>query len=158
MSTVLETATARNIEELMKIERECFAAEAYTRGQILFLLNSRNSIAPMVRLNSDVAGFAIGVIETSRGLKIGHIVTIDVAVKYRRRGVAQILLSELEKRLSNKGATAMYLEVRIDNRAARRLYEKQGYEEAESLEHYYPYGVRGMRLVKRLDLKQSASS
>lgn len=157
-STTIEVATPRNIDEMLKIERECFTAEAYTRRQILGLLQSRNALALMVEVNGEASGFIIALVETDEEHKMGHIVTIDVMVKYRRKGLASALLRKMEKMLFEKGVEAIYLEVRVDNQAALKLYETQGYVKAELLEHYYPSGTHGLRLVKRLQPKQNVSS
>jgi ribosomal-protein-alanine N-acetyltransferase len=157
-SITIEVATPGNIDEMLKIERECFTAEAYTRRQILGLLQSRNALALMVKVDGEASGFIIAFIETERGHKMGHIVTIDVATRCRRKGLGSALLRKMEKMLSERGIEVVYLEVRVDNQAARKLYERQGYVKAELLEHYYPAGTHGLRLVKQLQPKQNVSS
>jgi ribosomal-protein-alanine acetyltransferase len=156
--TTVETATPQNIEEMLKIERECFTAEAYTRRQILNLLESKNALALLMRIGGQASGFIIALLETEGKHRLGHIVTIDVAVKYRRKGLGSLLLRKMENILSERGAEAVYLEVRVDNQAALRLYEKQGYLKAELLEHYYLARTHGLRLVKRLQPKQNVFS
>lgn len=47
-----------------------------------------------------------------------------VAEKYRRNGVAEALMKEMEERGRQKDVTIFFLEVRESNDAARRLYEK----------------------------------
>lgn len=157
MRVTIEPATPRNLEELLAIERECFTAEAYSREQILGLLKNIDATALLARVNGEAAGFAIGIVEGVKKAKLGHIITIDVAVPCRRKGIGAALLNDIESILSRKGVEAIYLEVRSDNQPARKLYQKQGYVEAESLKHYYSFGVHGLRLIKRLQPKQDAS-
>jgi len=83
-------------------------------------------------------------------LKLGHIVTIDVIPKYRRKGIATKLLQRIEKEFHDVGIETSYLEVRDDNMAARKLYRKLGYREVEVLEDYYSHGENGIRLEKAL--------
>ncbi len=156
--TTVETATPQNIEELLKIERECFRAEAYTRQQILRLLESSDALALLIRVDGDASGFIIALLETQGKHRLGHVVTIDVAVKYRRKGLGSFLLREMENLLSERGVEAVYLEVRVDNQAALELYKKQGYVKAELLESYYSVRMHGLRLVKRLQSRLNASS
>jgi ribosomal-protein-alanine N-acetyltransferase len=156
--TTLETATPQNIEEMLKIERECFTAEAYTRWQILDLLESKNALALLTRVNGDASGFIIALLETEGKHTLGHVVTIDVAVKYRRKGLGSFLLRKMEDLLSERGVDGVCLEVRVDNRAALRLYQKQGYVEVQLLERYYSLSTHGLRLAKRLQPKENASS
>lgn len=154
---IVEKATLANLEELLRIERECFTGEAFTKEQIETLLKSPNAMGLLARINGEVAGFILGAIENYGSAGAGHVYTIDVAVKHRRKGVGLKLLSEMEKSFSARGAMTSYLEVRVKNQAARRLYKKQGYVEAEQLYNYYSGGIHGLRLVKQLKLNRHAS-
>jgi len=138
------------LEKLCEIERECFTVEAFTKEQIRFLLDDQNAVGLIALLDDEVAGFIIGLIHHHNKTRTGHICTIDVAVKYRRKGVGLKLLSELEKVFVKMGVKTCYLEARVDNVAARELYRKQGYVEVERLEDYYHVGVHGVLFVKRL--------
>lgn len=146
-------ASLRNLDDLMRIERECFATEAFTKEQIETLLRNPNDTAFLARVNEEVAGFIIGEIESHRTVKVGHICTIDVAIRHRRRGMGLKLLEEMENAFLQQGAETCYLEVRVDNNEARRLYEKHGYVELEGLNNYYSRGGHGVRLVKQLKPK-----
>jgi len=158
MKVKIESAGTRTVEELLKIERECFTAEAYSREHVLSLLKSPSAAALLAKVDGDVAGFVIGLVERRQTAKIGHVVTIDVAIKYRRMGVGLMLLKEIENAFLKKNVEVVYLEVRADNQAARRLYRKQGYEETVQLDDYYSPGVHGLRLLKNLKQEQHASS
>ena len=157
MQITVETAAIHNLEELWRIERECFTIEAFTREEIETLLRDPNAVGLLARINGEVAGFIIGIIEKHGTIKFGHVYTVDVAVKYRRQGVGMKLLNEMENIFLKKGVETSYLEVRIDNQAARRLYRNEGYVEMEPLDDYYSSGVHGLRLRKQLKPKQSAS-
>ena len=158
MHMTVRKASLRNLDDLMRIERECFTNEAFTKEQIETLLRNSNAIAFLAQVNEEVAGFIIGEIENHGATKVGHICTIDVAVKHRRRGVGLNLLEEMENAFLQRGAETGYLEVRVDNNEARRLYEKQGYVELEDLKSYYSRGGHGLRLIKQLKPKQNAFS
>jgi len=151
-------ASLRDLDELLKIEQECFTKEAFTKEQIEFLLRNPNGIAFLAQLQEEVVGFVIGEVENHGAIKTGHICTIDVAVKHRRRGVGLELLQEMENAFLQRGAEVCYLEVRVDNYEARRLYEKQGYIEMKALNDYYSRGGHGLRLVKQLKLERNAST
>lgn len=151
----MEEATLANLEELMRIERQCFTGEAFTKEQIATLLVSPDVIGLLARIDGEVAGFIIGGIQSHALTKTGHVYTIDVAVKHRRRRVGVTLLNEMEEAFSKRGAKTSVLEVRVDNQAARQLYKKQGYLEAEELHNYYSKGIHGLRLAKQLESKRS---
>jgi len=158
LQITVETAHMPNLDELLRIERECFTTEAFTKEQIEILFRNPTAVGLLARIDGEVAGFVIGMIETYGATKAGHVYTIDVAVKHRRMGVGIKLLKEMEHTFMKKGAETSYLEVRADNQAARRLYRKRGYVEVETLDDYYSRGVQGLRLRKQLKTKRNASS
>ena len=150
MSITIQQATVNDLETLYEIERECFTTEAFTKEQIAFLLQNPNAVSLVAQIDSENAGFIIGLTYRGNKVRIGHIYTIDVAVKHRRKGIGLRLLKELEQKFVEKGIETCYLEVRIDNVVARKLYRKQGYIETERLKGYYPMKTHGARLEKKL--------
>lgn len=152
MSVTIQRATVNDLETLYEIEKECFTTEAFTKEQIGYLLQNPNAVSLVAQINGENAGFIIGLTYSGNKVRIGHIYTIDVAVKHRRRGIGLRLLKELEKIFAEKSVETCYLEVRVDNVAARELYRKQGYIETRRLKGYYPMGTHGIRLKKKLEV------
>jgi ribosomal-protein-alanine N-acetyltransferase len=62
---------------------------------------------------------------------------IAVAPGARRKGLGTQLLKALLARARETGAQAVFLEVRESNTAARRLYEKAGFQQAGRRKSYY---------------------
>jgi ribosomal-protein-alanine N-acetyltransferase len=60
-----------------------------------------------------------------------------VAPEFHRRGVGRDLLGELLRQAGMAGGTAVWLEVRESNSAARGLYEKHGFRETGRRRGYY---------------------
>lgn len=143
-------ATIENLQELYNIEKGAFAHDAFSERQIRSFLKASNAINLLARMKGEIVGFSIGLIHDRENEKIGHLITLDVAAKARRRGVGLKLLREFEKNLIACGAKECFLEVRIDNLAARELYRKAGYVEISLLDDFYHPGVDGVRLVKAL--------
>jgi len=150
LSIIVQRASIEDLEKLYRIERECFTHEAFTREQIAYFLKAPNAISLVAQACGETAGFIVGLIEQYENTRVGHIYTIDVAPKYRRRGIGLRLLKEIELNFMKRGAEACLLEVRFNNLAARKLYEKQGYKELEKLNNYYSKGIHGIRLKKEL--------
>jgi ribosomal-protein-alanine acetyltransferase len=150
MQVTVEHATIKHLRKLVNLERECFTVEAYSEKQISRLLKDPKGVTLLAQADSDIAGFILGLVEDLKNHRLGHVVTIDVALKYRRIGIGSILLKEIEVIFSQRGAEAVYLEVRVDNKSARQLYSKHGYKEFGALEDYYSAGTHGLRLIKRL--------
>jgi len=77
----------------------------------------------VAELDGEIVGTVIGGFDGRRGM-VYH---LAVAHEHRRRGLADLLMAELEKRLVAKGAIRAYLLVHKDNHEARALYEKQNW-------------------------------
>ena len=149
MSARVEDASVRDLSKLYEIEIACFSREAFSRSQLANLLKNYNSIALVAKIDSEIAGFIIGVIFVERSQLAGHILTIDVSPKNRRKGIGICLLQEIEKLFRNRGVRTSNLEVREDNLAAIKLYEKAGYKKVGKLKNYYG-DVNGIYLNKTL--------
>ncbi len=149
MEIKIEDASIRLLDELYGIEKQCFKLEAFSKKQIAYLLTDYNSVSLAARVNNELAGFIIGQIEIEQNVALGHIITLDIAPNFHRKGVAQKLLQEIETIFKDKGLKECRLEVREDNAAALNLYQKAGYREAAKLEHYYS-NAHGLYLRKIL--------
>ncbi|MFQ5758605.1 MAG: ribosomal protein S18-alanine N-acetyltransferase [Candidatus Bathyarchaeia archaeon] len=150
MSIHIGRATTDDLETLYSIERECFTLEAFTKEQLAYLLENPKGISLIARIDNEIAGFIMGLIYNHSTTKTGHVYTIDVAVKHRRKGVGLRLLRELEQRFVKNGVEICYLEARRGNVAALELYRKHGYTEVDILKNFYSEGVDGVRLMKKL--------
>ena len=137
MELKIETASIKQLDELFKIEEDCFDQEAFTKQQIAYLLSDFNTIALTAKSNMDIAGFVIAQIEVEENTEYGHIVTVNVAPRFRGRGVATKLLQEIEIFLKQRSITQIRLEVREDNNSALKLYHKLGYQTLGKLDRYY---------------------
>ena len=137
MELKIDIASTRMLDELFEIEQDCFDNEAFTKQQISYLLNDVNTIALAAKSDSNVAGFVIAEIEMEENTEYGHIVTLNVAPKFRHKGVATLMLHEIGSFLKQRSITQIRLEVREDNNPAIKLYSKLGYEKIGKLDNYY---------------------
>lgn len=149
MPITIENASINHLERLYEIEKECFEKEAFTKQQIAQLLRDNNSIGLVAKEDGNIIGFIIGALSRDDELPIGHILTIDVSLSHRRRGIGLRLLQEMEKIFKEKGAKICRLEAREDNVAALNLYRKLGYKKVRVLRHYYG-SAHGILLEKTL--------
>ena len=149
MDITIADLTMRLLDKLCEIENQCFKQEAFTKQQIACLITDYNTIGLTAVINGEIAGFVIARVNIIRNVTFGHILTIDVAPAYRRKGVAQKLLQEIEAIFREKGIKECRLEVREDNVAALNLYQKLGYKKVGKLEKYYGK-AHGLYLQKTL--------
>ncbi|MDR0471172.1 MAG: GNAT family N-acetyltransferase [Nitrososphaerota archaeon] len=135
-SIKIESADLKFIDAYYQIETQCFDAEAFSKGQLVYLLTAYNVIALAAKADFDVAGFIVVQVETD-DTEFGHIITLSVAQKYRCMHIATRLLEEIEFLLKRRGIAECRLEVREDNSVAIGLYQKLGYQKIGKLKRYY---------------------
>ena len=85
----------------------------------------------------------------------GEIGNIAVAPEQRRRGVGAALLGALFAESERRGAAVLRLEVRGSNLAARRLYEKNGFETVGKRKNYYEKPTEDAILMSKFFQKEA---
>jgi [ribosomal protein S18]-alanine N-acetyltransferase len=138
-----------DLNECWLLDLRCFAdGEAYERETFRYLLSNPQTIARQIRSDDGrMCAFAIGVVEPDG---TGHVTTLGVAPECRRRGLAHLMLLELERSFAARGVPSVKLEVRTDNVSARLLYEKVGYRVVQLMNKYYSNGDDGYLMSKSL--------
>jgi len=66
-----------------------------------------------------------------------HILKVAVDSKFRKRGIARMLIEDTLEYFKSRGANHAVLEVRTDNISAINLYEKLGFEPVRIRRNYY---------------------
>jgi ribosomal-protein-alanine N-acetyltransferase len=79
------------------------------------------------------AGFAIARIAADEA----ELLSIGVALSWRRRGIARVLLADVLRQATASGARAIFLEVAEDNSPARALYAGEGFAPVGRRPDYY---------------------
>ncbi|MCE4604582.1 MAG: GNAT family N-acetyltransferase [Aeropyrum sp.] len=89
--------------------------------------------------------------QLSEERNVGHLVSIAVRPGYRRLGVGSALMSETVRVMKEiYGVESIFLEVRVSNIQAIRLYEKFGFVKVRRIKGYYRDGEDAFVMVKRL--------
>lgn len=73
----------------------------------------------------------------STGAGEGHILNLTVNPENRQSGYGRLMLRDLLMHARSKALTRVYLEVRPSNRAARALYDSEGFELIGLRRNYY---------------------
>jgi ribosomal-protein-alanine N-acetyltransferase len=81
----------------------------------------------------DPCGFIIGRVAADEA----EIITLGVALPWRSKGTARLLLEAFIEEASAQGAGAVYLAVAEDNNAALALYTAAEFQEAGRRHNYY---------------------
>jgi len=148
--------TKEHITALMPYEREMFGAEAWTAdGYRDELADTRHrhylaavdaavvvdavvapAVAPAVDENQVLLGWAgVRIVADS-----AEILTVGVIPAARRQGIAARLLAMLLDEARRRGAVEAFLEVRVDNPGAQRLYERARFVKVGVRRGYYDGG------------------
>ena len=157
----LRRATVADISSLMHLERQCPAAAHWNHQQyeqlfqdderLLVVAEESRLIAsapPIAGANPAILGFLV-----ARHLALEwELENIAVAPTARRRGIGKRLLHAFLADARETNSSAVFLEVRESNVAARTLYEKAGFEQTgRRLSYYTSPSEDALLYRKRLD-------
>jgi len=128
----IERMTEAHLPEVMRIEREVFmpgwSEEAFRSD-----LRNPSALYLNLRLNGKLVAYA--------GMWIvideAHITNVAVKPEYRGRKFAQRLIHRLLSIARERGCVKAFLEVRVSNTPAQKLYEKFGFRPVAIRPKYY---------------------
>jgi len=132
----IRDATPADLERMMTIERQTPQAAHWNENAYreIFKDNAPHRIAFISKANDDsLNGFVIARCD-AENCEIENIVVAEHA---QRHGIGFELAQRLKIRAQESGCKQILLEVRESNRAARRLYEKSGFQISGRRRSYY---------------------
>jgi [ribosomal protein S18]-alanine N-acetyltransferase len=136
--TRLVPMTTAHVDALMPYERDMFGTEAWTpKAYRAELADTRHRhYVAAEGPDGELLGWAgVMVIQDA-----AEILTVGVVPAARRTGLARLMLADLLAEAARRGAREAFLEVRVDNDAARALYRREGFEEIGRRRGYYDGG------------------
>jgi ribosomal-protein-alanine N-acetyltransferase len=145
--------TDAHIAALMPFESAMFGTEAWSAGSYraeLADVGTRHYLAA-----EGPAGQLLGWAGVMVAADSAEILTVGVVPDSRRQGIAARLIDGLMAEARRRGAVEVFLEVRLDNDAARQLYEHQGFTVVGRRRGYYDHG-RIDAIVMRRELTMSS--
>jgi ribosomal protein S18 acetylase RimI-like enzyme len=133
-----------DLQDLVRLENECFKEDAWPWWDLLGVLAFSNSIRlKAIAADENIAGFIAA--DIKRAEKTGWITTLGVRSNYRRLGIARKLLSTCEEFMA---MPKIHLCVRTTNRPALQLYNLCGYNRISTWTSYYGDGEDAYVLEK----------
>ena len=151
--------TPDDLDELMPIERHCFQDPWSRRMYLIDLTQNDLSTYLVLRPTLGLRPVEAGARDAATVPPIlayggfwlmageAHIATLASHPDWRGCGLGLWLLLALLDAAAARGAMTSTLEVRVSNVAARKLYEKLGYEMAGMRVRYYRDGEDGLILT-----------
>lgn len=151
--------TVEDIDQIIEIENDLFP-KPWSRTSYLDELTCKESYSYGITLTDpDKQLQIIAYICFRIIIDEMHLFKIGVAQKWQKKGFATNLFQQSIKFASEKGATAVYLEVRASNTPAISLYHKLGFKIIGKRCRYYPETDEdALMLMKQIDFKYSRLS
>jgi len=144
----IRRAKPADLDALVALERAAFTTDHLSRRQYRVHLRSPSAAVLAAFDGSRLLGKAV--VFFRRDSDIARLYSIAVADVARGRGVGAALLAAAEAAARRHGARRMRLEVRQDNAAAMRLYERRGYRCFGAHAGFYEDGADAWRYEKGL--------
>ena len=133
-----------DILKISQLEKECFPAEPWSYRMLADSFASDNFSAVLCDDDGEIAAYG-GI---SMGYDTADIDNIAVAERYRRCGLGGKILESLIAVAKEKGASKVFLEVRVSNVAAMSLYLKHGFRGVYARTRYYTDGEDCLVMAK----------
>lgn len=145
-------AILADLDSLVRLERASPTAAHWTEDRYCQALDPATGIERLVLVADECN---LGTAEHIAGFLVAHQVAgewelenIVVGAHWQRRGVGKRLLEALLGEARNSNSEAVFLEVRESNSAARRLYERAGFEPTGRRKRYYANPVEDAVLYR----------
>ena len=127
-----------DLGRLGELEQELFADDAWSEATWWSELAGRPRRDYVVAVGADGSIAGYGGLDVSGD--VADVMTVATSPDAQGRGIGRLLLGELVRRAVAHGVEAVLLEVRADNHAARRLYDRAGFEVISVRRRYYQPG------------------
>lgn len=129
---VIDDMRPEDVPEVLAIERVSFTTP-WSGTLFMNEIYKPLSLPKVARSGDKIVGY----ICANQVIDEGHILNVTVHPEHRGQGMAAELLRYMIGILADRGCTVIYLEVRISNEAAIRMYEKAGFRIISVRKRYY---------------------
>lgn len=141
-------AVAGDLRALIALENRSFDSDRLSERQWRRHLANSGADVLVADVDGRVGGAAV--VFFRRDTRAARLYSIAVDRSLQGRGVGGRLLGAAERAARRRGCDRLRLEVRVDNAAARRLYEKLGYRRTGVRHAYYEDGADAIRFERML--------
>ncbi|MBO3840964.1 MAG: GNAT family N-acetyltransferase [Candidatus Brockarchaeota archaeon] len=155
---VIKHAEPENLPSVIEINR-LELPENYPPSFFMDLLERFPNyfLVAVLAKTGEVVGYVMCRIETgfpSEGgftiVRKGHVVSLAVKKQFHGKGIGKTLMASVLDEMVRNSIDESFLEVRVNNEKAIRLYKALGYRVVREIPHYYLDGTSGLLMVKKL--------
>ena len=129
-----DAVKAEDIDEMLKIEKKSFASH-WSSQTFADEFSSGNGHYTALKDGGRILGYS----GFRYVLDEGHITTLAVSPRFRKKGIGTKLIAQLIADAKAKGLKKLYLEVRQSNVAAQKIYKKLGFKILDRRREYYQH-------------------
>jgi ribosomal-protein-alanine N-acetyltransferase len=129
-----EPLLADRLDEVMRVEQRAYASP-WSRTNFLDALHSGYQAQILM-----ADGLVLGYFVAMKGVDEVHLLNITVAPEFQGQGWSRVMLDALALWSRGQGAEWLWLEVRVGNVRAIKVYEAHGYRRVGLRKAYYPAG------------------
>lgn len=127
-----EPLTPTHLDVVLDVEQQAYT-HPWSRCNFLDTLSSGYK-AQLLMADDTLLGYFVAM----KGVDEVHLLNITVAPDYQRQGWAHVMLDALTIWAKGQAADWLWLEVRVGNLRAIKVYESQGYRRVGLRKNYYP--------------------
>ena len=128
----IETMNVSHVAQIAELEKRCFS-DPWSANSIASELDNKLAFWLVATEGETVAGY----IGSQTVMDETDMMNVAVHPDFRRKGIAETLVSGLVENLQKMGSHCLTLEVRASNAPAIALYEKLGFSEIGRRKNYY---------------------
>ena len=120
-----------DLDEIVKIENKSHLTP-WTKKNFTDADNA-NNLFKVLKSESNIIGYYIALFAAEEC----QLLNITVRLELKKKGFGQLMLKNLVEECRKKNIINIFLEVRLSNSSAIRLYEKNGFNEIGIRRNYY---------------------
>lgn len=141
---IIRPMEVSDTEQVEMIEKQIFSIP-WSQKSFEDACQSNDNIYLVCEMNGQIAGYC-GLWTV---LGEGNITNMAVSGGFRRLGIAETLMKEMEKQGMSKNVFTYFLEVRKSNEAAVNLYKKMGYVQIGVRKNFYEKPVEDALVMSK---------
>ena len=152
VAPTIRPAQADDLDALVALEKAAFSSDRATRRAIRHAIASASMTVLVAVTREGATELLVGAatIERRCGSGTARLSSISVSPSCTGLGLGGLILDAVENDALGHGRDRLRLEVRVDNGAGIRLYERRGYRRWATKPDYYEDGTEALCYEKTL--------
>ena len=145
---LIRPASFSDLGALVELEQCSFQGDRISRRQFRYMLSRARAETLVAEEGGRLLGYVL--VLFSKATAVARLYSIAVAAAARGQGIGRALVGAAEQAARRAERPFVRLEIRIDNRASRALFEGLGYHQFGVLSDYYEDHMEALRYQKTL--------